>query len=179
MNQQVQKSITIGQALLEKNSSYLFQPSNWSLNSIYSSLQQSSITGIPPDNYTLEANWFNYLLRQNRGTTSLNLYNITYLTSDYGLYWFDYLGGYGTILAQLGTNSSVDQQIALVRGASTLQNKTWGTIITWKYNQAPYLDTPSNIYQQMMDSYNAGAKIHHHLQLLQRHPDRPVWRSND
>jgi hypothetical protein len=147
-----------------ENSSYLFRPSNWSLNSIYSSLQQSAMTGIPPDNYTLEANWFNYLLKQNRGTTSLNLYNITYLTTDYALYWFDYLGGYSTLLAQIGPNirlgsdSSVDQQIALIRGAATLQNKTWGSIITWKYNQAPYLDTPDNIYQQMVDSYNSGAK---------------------
>jgi hypothetical protein len=141
-----------------ENASYLFRPSNWSLNSIYASLQQSSLTGIKPDNYTLEANWFNYLLKQNRGTTSLNQYNITYLTSEYALYWFDYVGGYATLLAQLGTNSSVDQQIALVRGAATLQNKTWGTIITWKYSQAPYLDTSSNIYNQMLDSYNAGAK---------------------
>ncbi len=39
-----------------------------------------------------------------------------------------------------------------------MQNKTWGTIITWKYSQAPYLDSADNIYHQMLDSYNTGAK---------------------
>ena len=115
-------------------------------------------SGTLPDNYTLEADWFNILLTQNRGVVSLKQYNLSYLTSDYSLYWFDYIGQYKTILAQLGSNSSVEQQIAQVRGAATLQNKTWGTIVTWKYNQAPYLDTRSNIYNQMVTSYNAGAK---------------------
>jgi hypothetical protein len=45
----------------------------------------------------------------------------------------------------------------LVRGAATLQNKEWGTIITWKYNNAPYLDTAENIYDQIVTSYKAGA----------------------
>ena len=125
---------------------------------IYEKLQDSKISGIPPSNYTLEATLFNFLLTQNLGVRSLKQYNLTYLTSDYGLYWFDYIGQYKTILAQLGWNSSVDQQIALVRGAATLQNRTWGTIITWRYSQAPYLDTPDNIYDQMLDSYNTGAK---------------------
>ena len=39
-----------------------------------------------------------------------------------------------------------------------MQNKDWGTIITWKYTQPPYLDTGENIYNQMVTSYNAGAK---------------------
>ena len=53
------------------------------------------------------------------------------------LYWFDYLGGYDTIFAQLGWNTSViNQQIAQLRGAATMQNKDWGTIITWKYHAA-------------------------------------------
>ena len=80
------------------------------------------------------------------------------MTSDYALYWFDYLGGYDTLLAQFGWNSSVNQQIALIRGAATLQNKDWGAIITWKYTQPPYLDTAENIYNQMATAYNAGAK---------------------
>ncbi len=125
---------------------------------IYDKLQDSKMSGILPENYTLEAKWFNFMLTQNLGVVSLKQYDLPYLTTDYSLYWFDYVGEYKTILAQLGWNSSVDQQIALVRGAASLQNKTWGTIITWKYNQAPYLDTPDNIYQQMVDSYNAGAK---------------------
>jgi hypothetical protein len=145
-------------AVFEENNSYVLGDQSWSLKDIYSSLQTASTTGTHPDNYTLEANWFNYLLKQNRGTTSLNHYNITYLTSDYALYWFDYLGGYPTLLAQFGWNNSINQQIALVRGAATLQNKDWGAIITWKYMRVPYLDTAANIYDQMVTAYNAGAK---------------------
>ena len=84
--------------------------------------------------------------------------NFTYLTSDYGLYWFDYLGGYDTVLAQLGWNHSTTQDIALVRGAANLQNRSWGTIITWKYMQPPYLAGGQEIYDQMRTSYECGAK---------------------
>jgi hypothetical protein len=84
--------------------------------------------------------------------------NFTYLTSDYALYWFDYLGGYDAVLAQLGWNHTVEQDIGLVRGAANLQNKSWGTIITWKYTQAPYLASGQEIYDQMRLSYECGAK---------------------
>ena len=40
-------------------------------------------------------------------------------TSDYALYWFDYLGGYDVVLAQLGWNYSRQINIALCRGAAT------------------------------------------------------------
>jgi hypothetical protein len=84
--------------------------------------------------------------------------NFTYLTSDYALYWFDYLGGYDTVLAQLGWNHTTSQDIGLVRGAANLQNKSWGTIITWKYTQEPYLASGQEIYDQMRQSYECGAK---------------------
>jgi hypothetical protein len=125
---------------------------------IYEKLQDANKSGISPEDYTLEADWFNYMLTQNRGAVSLKHYNLSYLTSDYALHWFDYIGEYRIVLAQLGWNSSVEQQIAQVRGAATLQNKEWGIIITWKYSHPPYLDTSTNIYNQMVTSYNAGAK---------------------
>ena len=83
--------------------------------------------------------------------------SITVFTSDYVLYWFDYLMGYDVIFAHAGWNHTLEQDIALVRGAANLQNKSWGTIITWKYNEPPYLDTPENVYEQMRTSYEAGA----------------------
>ncbi len=139
--------------------SYLFSGANpLDLTHIHYKLQMSAISGDNPENYTLEAEWFNQLLERNRGHNSLKQYNITTFTSDYALYWFDYLGGYNTLLAQFGWNESVTQQISLVRGAATLQNKDWGAIITWKYKQQPYLDTGEEIYDQMVTAYNAGAK---------------------
>jgi hypothetical protein len=78
--------------------------------------------------------------------------------SDYTLYWFDYLSSYDVVLAQAGWNHSLNQDIALVRGAAAMQHKDWGVMITWMYNGAPYLDTGVNIYSQMAASYAAGAK---------------------
>ncbi len=79
-------------------------------------------------------------------------------TSDYALYWWDYKAGYDMTLAQLGWNNSVNQEIGLVRGAANLQGKDWGTMITWKYTQAPYLCSGDEMYQQLKTSYEAGAK---------------------
>lgn len=83
---------------------------------------------------------------------------VTVFTSDYGLYWWDYLSGYDIVLAQLGWNNTVAQEIGLVRGAANLQGKEWGTIITWKYTSKPYLADGDEIYEQMRMSYEAGAK---------------------
>ena len=79
-------------------------------------------------------------------------------TSDYALYWWDYQSGYDLVLAQLGWNNTVAQEIGLVRGAANLQNKSWGTIITWKYTQPPYLTSGDEMYSQMRTSYECGAE---------------------
>ncbi len=129
------------------------------LTPIHYKLQIANITGTQPQNYNIEAQWFNQLLERNRGHNSLKQNNITTFTSDYALYWFDYLGGYDTLFTQLGWNESINEQISLIRGAATMQNKDWGAIITWKYTHPPnYLDTGANIYSQMKAAYNSGAK---------------------
>jgi hypothetical protein len=129
-----------------------------SLTPIINRLQEANATGIRPQNYSAEANWQHQLVERNRGHNDLKRYNITSFTSDYALYWFDYLGGYDTIFAQLGWNVSDNEEISLSRGAATMQNKDWGAIVTWKYSQPPYLDTGENVYNQMKMAYNAGAK---------------------
>jgi hypothetical protein len=78
-------------------------------------------------------------------------------TSDYALYWWGYNAGYDMMLAQLGWNNSVNQEIGLVRGAAALQQKDWGTMITWKYMHAPYLGSGDEMYEQLKASYQAGA----------------------
>ena len=85
-------------------------------------------------------------------------WSLTSFTADYTLYWFDYLSGYDVVLAQVGWNNTLAQDIALVRGAANIQNKSWGVIITWKYNHLPYLDTGEAIFEQMRSSYISGAK---------------------
>jgi hypothetical protein len=79
-------------------------------------------------------------------------------TSDYALYWWDYLAGYDTVFVELGWNTSRTQQIALCRGAANVQGKDWGAIITWTYYDPPYIASGPEIYQDMLTAYGAGAK---------------------
>jgi hypothetical protein len=79
-------------------------------------------------------------------------------TADYGLYWWDYQSWYDMVLAELGWNNSVAQEIGLVRGAANLHDKSWGTIITWKYTHSPYLADGNEIFDQMKTSYENGAQ---------------------
>lgn len=88
----------------------------------------------------------------------IELQNYTSCTADYALYWYDYLSGCDVVFAEIGWNQTLAQDLALVRGAATLQNKSWGAMITWKYMQPPYLDSGDAIYNQMQSSYEAGAK---------------------
>ncbi|XHH09820.1 MAG: hypothetical protein ACFCUE_04115 [Candidatus Bathyarchaeia archaeon] len=79
-------------------------------------------------------------------------------TSDYGLYWFDYLGGYDVVLAEFGWNHTETQHMGLVRGAASLQGKSWGTMLTWKFDHAPYMASGTELYDQMTLAYNGGAE---------------------
>jgi hypothetical protein len=78
-------------------------------------------------------------------------------TSDYGLYWFDYEAGYSTVFAEFVGNESRQMIIALERGAAQSFNRPWGVIITWKYDQAPYLENSTQIYSDLSQAYSAGA----------------------
>jgi hypothetical protein len=117
-----------------------------------------ALNGTLPPDYQQAAAHFNDQIWYNFGVNELKNRSITAYTSDYALYWFDYLGGYDVVFTEFGSNSSLTQNVALDRGAARLQNKTWGMIITWTYDQPPYLARGSAIYQQMLDAYLAGAK---------------------
>ena len=79
-------------------------------------------------------------------------------TSDYALYWFDYKAGYDVVFAEFGWNYSRQLNIALDRGAATIQNKDWGVMITWTYNNPPYIESGAELYKDMILAYNNGAK---------------------
>jgi hypothetical protein len=95
-----------------------------------------------------------------RGLDFQHLQNnsIPTFTSDYVLYWFDYLAGYDTIFVELGWNHSTTQHIGLCRGAAAAQGKDWGAIITWTYINPPYLVSGPEILKEMLRAYEAGAK---------------------
>jgi hypothetical protein len=113
-----------------------------------------------PENYDEIAEFFVHSWETMPGlaTVKERAVSLAAFTSDYALYWFDYLAGYDVVLAQFGWNHTLAQDIALIRGAARLQNKSWGAIITWKYNKPPYLDSGLEIYNQMRTAYEAGAE---------------------
>lgn len=81
-------------------------------------------------------------------------------TSDYALYWFDYLAGYNCIFAEMiGTNqTSKIQAIDLCRGAADVQGKQWGAIITYSQDEPPYLENGTAMQADMLTAYHAGAQ---------------------
>jgi len=114
-----------------------------------------------PASYLDYADWFFRIWTQSDGVPKAA--NFTHnlgsslFVSDYALYWFDYKLEYDTVFAQFGWNNSRPLQISLVRGAAEAQNKSWGAIITWTYTQPPYLESGTQIYNDMVLAYNSGA----------------------
>ena len=78
-------------------------------------------------------------------------------TSDYGLYWFDYQSMYSTVFAEFVGNQSRQLIVSLERGAAQSFNKDWGVIVTWKYDQAPYLESADELAADLSLAYSAGA----------------------
>ena len=79
-------------------------------------------------------------------------------TADFGLYWFDYQAGYSTIFAEFVGNESRERHVALCRGAANAFSKDWGAIVTWKYDQLPYLESGDELYTDLILAYRTGAK---------------------
>ncbi len=106
----------------------------------------------------------NYATMADKYTTYLNIlisahnYTDTVITADYGLYWFDYRAGYTAVLTEFGWNHSRPQHIGLCRGAAKAYNRDWGAIITWKYTENQYIESPEELYDDLVLAYKNGAK---------------------
>ena len=79
-------------------------------------------------------------------------------TSDYALYWYDYKAGYDTVFAELGWNYSRQINIALCRAAAAANNRDWGAMITWSYTGYPWIESGTQLYNDMLLAYDNGAK---------------------
>ncbi len=108
------------------------------------------------ENYSAMAdNWTKYL----NLLISFHLdYIDTVITADYGLYWFDYKAGYTAVLTEFGWNHSRPLHIGLCRGAAEAFNRDWGAMITWEYTEEPYIESPKELYEDMVLAYKNGAK---------------------
>jgi hypothetical protein len=120
--------------------------------------ETSNFSGV--NSYSEASNRYVQNLSSAQSLKDLQTLGIHAFTSDYALYWFDYLAGYDCVLAELyGDNqTSKIQQIALCRGAANLQGKQWGAIITWSSNKPPYHENGTVMLSDMLMAYHAGAK---------------------
>jgi hypothetical protein len=77
---------------------------------LFQRLQIASETGQQPADYNVEAEWYHNLLMLNRGHNKLKQNNITTFTSDYMIYWYDFLGNYDTVFPRLSFKYNRKQQ---------------------------------------------------------------------
>jgi len=123
---------------------------------------QDNSTQTVARNYEEAKNRYIDYIQNHLQINQLNDRSIASFTSDYGLYWFDYLAGYDTIFVELGWNHSTAKHIGLCRGAATAQQKDWGAIIVWNdvdrenMYQGDYKSGPE-MRQDMFDAYETGA----------------------
>jgi hypothetical protein len=108
--------------------------------------------------FEASSTWLNRRFVQNETEVDIAPSDFTLFTSDYALYWFDFLAGYDGVFAQFGWNYSRQLNIALCRGAATVQNRDWGVMITWTYNNEPYIESGEELYDDLVLAYENGAK---------------------
>jgi hypothetical protein len=84
--------------------------------------------------------------------------SVPMFTSDYVLYQYDYRAGYDGVFAEFGWNCSRPLQVSLCRGAAETNCKSWGVMITWTYDAAPYMESGKELYEDMVYAYQSGAK---------------------
>lgn len=100
-----------------------------------------------------------FVLNLFKNFSAPNLYS--FFTSDYAEYWFDYKGSYDTVFAQVGwgaNQQSKQLHIALCRGAATMQNHTWGAIITWNGVDSETVESGPMLLNDLKLAYQNGAK---------------------
>ena len=137
----------------DENGKYVTDEGNISQFEPYQQLWASN----PIQTYAEAANYF--VNTEHAALTSIgNESDVRLFTSDYGLYWFDYLSGYNTVFAEL-FGTQIDQEtFALVRGAADLQNKTWGVILEPSSQSPITLQTGDQIYGELQQAYEEGAE---------------------
>jgi hypothetical protein len=79
-------------------------------------------------------------------------------TSDYALYWYNYLSGYDVVFTEYVGNQSRQIATGLCRGAAKSLNKEWGVIITWSGSPDSFVKSPAQLYNDMVLAYQNGAK---------------------
>lgn len=107
----------------------------------------------------------NYSDAANKYVSNLHTYiaefmalNTTLMTSDYVFYEYNYRAGYDIVFVEYAWNHSRPINTALGRGAATMHDKEWGAMLTYTYEEPPYLASGPELYQDMVTAYENGAK---------------------
>lgn len=79
-------------------------------------------------------------------------------TADYALQWFDYESNYSAVFTEFASNDSKEIAVAECRGAATNFGRDWGMIVGWKYDAQPYIESGTELLDDLMTAYKAGAK---------------------
>jgi hypothetical protein len=119
-----------------------------------------SINVTDADNYSEAATLYTHHLNYFLGnvTAYYKPAEITLFTSDYALYWHDYLSGYDVIFSEFVGNQSRQIAAGLCRGAAKALDEDWGVIITWSNQLEPFVENPNQLYSDMVLAYQNGAK---------------------
>jgi hypothetical protein len=80
------------------------------------------------------------------------------ITSDYTLHWFDYKSNYSAVLTEFVYNNTREIAVAQCRGAARNFGRDWGTILTWKYDEIPYIESGAELFTDMVSAYKTGSK---------------------
>ncbi|MCK4884434.1 hypothetical protein KAS24_00035, partial [Candidatus Bathyarchaeota archaeon] len=128
--------------------------------SIAENIEENANQTVSRDYEEAKNRFLDYIINHIR-VNELTERSISGYTSDYALYWFNYLAGYDTVFVELGWNHSTAKHIGLCRGAANVQQKDWGAIIVWKDREddkkGVYKSGPEML-QDMLDAYETGAK---------------------
>ena len=84
--------------------------------------------------------------------------HFTLYTSDYALFWYNYVAGYDVVFTEYVGNQSRQIATGLCRGAAKTLSKDWGVIITWSTELEPFVENPDQLYDDMVLAYKNGAK---------------------
>lgn len=79
-------------------------------------------------------------------------------TADYALQWFDYECNYSAVFSEFVSNNTREIAVAECRGAATNFRTNWGTMLAWKYDAPPYIESDTELYNDMVEAYKAGSK---------------------
>lgn len=123
-------------------------------------IDQDHAPVVKADNYTDAAQ--RYVFNLNEALEAYVHYyrspNLRLYTSDYALYWYDYLAGYDVVFGEFVGTQSRSVAVSLCRGAANVLGKDWGVMITWQHEPTHFIETPEQLYSDMVLAYENQAK---------------------